>query len=107
MRLDRARRFPFVGEAADDGVGDDGGAGAVLGEDLRFRTVEGVDRDVGLVVEHEAEHLGAQLAGQVGGVPHEGLAAAQVDPRGLVNRLDDATLRVLGVDAEFATQPVE
>src|SRR5262245_17452821 len=57
-----------------------------------LRTSGGADRDVGVVVGQQPDRLGADRGGEVGRVPDEGLAGAQVAAGALAGLLDDVAL---------------
>src|SRR4051812_18547088 len=92
--LGPVRHFPAVQQALQDCLGDRGLPLAVLTQEALLRGLDVDDADTGMVAGKEPEALSPQLPAQVGRVPHERPANAEVVPRLLPRPVDHLALLV-------------
>jgi hypothetical protein len=107
VRLGEVGHLPAVDHRANDALGHRRGAAAVLLEEPVVGRLEVDDAQARAVAGGEGEHGGAKAPGDVGGVPHEGLAAAQVLAGALARGLHDLALVVGRRDVVLFAQGVE
>lgn len=107
MGLGAVRHFPTVQQPLQHRLGDRGRPLAVLAQEAILRGLDVHDANAGVIVREELDALRPQLPAQVGRVPHERPAAAEVLPRLLPRSVDDLSLFVGWVDVKFCSHGVQ